>query len=41
MCIRDSNTFTQAGLLALAAETPANQAQVNLTGLAASGIEYV
>jgi len=37
----ENNTFTQAGLLALAAETPANQAQVNLTGLAASGIEYV
>ncbi len=37
----ENNTFTQAGLLAIAAETPANQSQVNLTGLAATGIEYL
>ena len=37
----DNNTFTQAGLLAVAAQAPANLAQIELTGLAATGIEYV
>jgi len=36
----NNGTYTQAGLLALAAGTTANQAHINLVGLAQTGIQY-